>query len=113
MEQFEERRKDWSIPSKDLYDMIQELKGVVYNLTLGLQETNNNIKRYNGLKDQIAEVQEGHLAILANCKTKNKEWDDYISTKRGKQMTGEGIIKWSGWIIMILMTLFNVYKIFN
>lgn len=78
--------KDW-YNNKELYEMIQGLKEDFQDFRSDLKTTREVIKKYNGLRSDLAEVIQ---------KVKSIE-----ERSAGRNQVLEIILKWGGWIVAI------------
>ncbi len=101
----EERRDQW-YSNRDIYEMVQALR-------VDLQQTRTDLKQYNNLREQLADVQLGQKAVVDNCKLRSQLIDGHLQEQKGKHAVGEGIVKWSGWAVTLVMALANLYLILS
>jgi hypothetical protein len=82
----EERERDW-YGNKELFEMIQGLKG-------DLQETRTAVQRYNNIRKELNNVML-RVAVIEN----EKETKDKI---------GKAVRDWGGWIVAILSLVITI-----
>lgn len=75
--------KQW-YTNKDLFELINELK-------LDLQETRQMIRQYNGLREELADVE--------------KRLSDMESRAKGRNSVGKAIREWGGWVFALITLL--------
>jgi hypothetical protein len=82
--------------NKDLFEMVQSLRGEMQSTRAELQETRIVVKQYNDLRKQLAGCQKDILEIRQQAAGGSKVWD--------------GIRLWGGWIVAILAFFYTLYK---
>lgn len=75
--------KQW-YTNRDLFELINELK-------LDLQETRQMIRQYNGLREELADVE--------------KRLSDMESRAKGRNSVGKAIREWGGWVFALITLL--------
>lgn len=75
--------------NKDLYQMIDELKGRI-------NETANLLKQYNGLVPRMAKLEEA-LTKLATAQS------ECIQRQQGRYDAGKMVREWGGWIFAVVL----------
>lgn len=87
--------------NKQLFEMIQGLKGVVTSLSTEIQLTTNEmrqtreiISKYNGLREEIS-----------HCKQQISKMQN---TAAGRKDVGKSIREWGGWILAVLVFITNL-----
>lgn len=74
--------------NKELYEQLNAMQGDFKDLRFEMRETRNTIKKYNGLREELGNVQ--------------KELRDMKSKSAGRKSVGDGIQKWGGWIFGLI-----------
>ena len=139
--------------NKQLFEMFTkqftELQKQQNDLLLGLELTRHDLRKYNGLHQQLAEMQkqlvqaqqdildiredyiydttnpEGPLNLLSKKLSKetevlhalvdkiDKKLDRYEILMKSRVSVGNRIIKWSGWIMSIILFFITLYTTFS
>ncbi len=79
--------------NKEIYDMIQELDKSINSMC---NEVKNELKTINKVKSKMGE-------LLERVEELEKDRDKILFEGSGKNLVGDAIIKWGGWIISLLM----------
>jgi ferric-dicitrate binding protein FerR (iron transport regulator) len=94
--------KEW-YSNKELFEFIQELKTEFKTeselLKAEMQQTREAIRRYNGLREELAQVKSDVESLKAEA--------------RGRSQVGRAVREWGGWIAALLMVLATFWKVFN
>lgn len=139
--------------NKQLFEMFTkqftELQKQQNDLLLGLELTRHDLRKYNGLHQQLAEMQkqlvqaqqdildiredyiydttnpESPLNLLSKKLSKetealralvdkiDKKLDRYEILMKSRASVGNKIIKWSGWIMSIILFFITLYTTFS
>lgn len=75
----EERAGEW-YTNRDLFEMIQSLRGEMTALSAELARTTEAVRRYNGLRERL---------------------DALEARAAGAASVGRGIREWGGWLVAI------------
>jgi hypothetical protein len=76
--------------NKDLFEMMQGLKAE-------LAQTRADIKQYNNLRAQLADLQ-----------TRSVQWDAHLSAQVGTSKVADAIRQWGGWFVAIAALVVNI-----
>jgi len=82
--------------NKDLFEMVQSLRGEMQSTRAELQETRIVVRQYNDLRKQLVGCQRDILEIRQQAAGRSKVWD--------------GIRLWGGWIVALLAFVLNLIK---
>lgn len=77
--------------NKDLFEQIMGLRS-------DLEETRSMIKEYNGLREEVHNIE--------------KRFVEHEAVSKGKSKVAQGIKEWGGWIVAILALAVNIIKLF-
>lgn len=83
--------------NKELYEMVQGLKGEMKSMSQELKATREIVSRYNGLRQQIEE-----------CARKIMEMENKAA---GRSSVGQAIREWGGWLVGIVSLVVALYKV--
>lgn len=84
--------------NKELFEQILDMKNDMQRLSAELNRTTETIKKYNGLREELAEVKK----TIAEMQAKEAE----------RHSVGKSIRDWGGWIIAIITLGLNFIKSF-
>nr|PZN07025.1 MAG: hypothetical protein DIU64_13015 [Caldicoprobacter oshimai] len=90
--------KEWYTP-KELFEQINSLKIDFQELRAEMRETRETIKKYNGLREELYNLQ----CQLLEMKT----------SSMSKSLVARGIREWGGWIVAILALIVNFVKLWR
>lgn len=77
--------------NKDLFEQIMGLRSE-------LEETRSMIKEYNGLREEVHNIE--------------KRFIEHEAVGKGKSKVAQGIKEWGGWIVAIVALAVNIIKLF-
>lgn len=122
--------------NKQLFEMFMkkfdEIQLQQNKLLLDLELTRKDLRQYNDLRSQLAEVQRNCIYEVNNpdsplnklaqrlteetssIKKSIADLDKKIESKelisKGRESVGNSIIKWSGWIISVILFVITLYR---
>lgn len=82
--------------NKALFEMIQELKKNVIELSSELKTTRDIIMKYNGLRKEIDK-----------CSAKIEAMENQA---KGKKIFGADIREWTGWLVAMVLFVLTLVK---
>lgn len=80
--------------NKELFEQINSMRGEFRDFQKELEDTRKAIKKYNGLREEIGQMQK-QLATLQ-------------AERQGRFSVWEGIRQWGGWIVGIAALLWTI-----
>jgi len=83
-------REQW-YTNKELFELINELQKDFQDLRSEMRQTREVIKKYNGLREELGQVRQ--------------EIDRIKAKTRGKQIVGDAIRNWGGWLFALITLL--------
>lgn len=90
-----EKEKDKFYSNREIYEMLMAEKDERLKLSEELKLTRQYIQKYNGLREEIYK-QGLRINELEGKQISNQ------SQKSGQLAVGDAIIKWSGWVGMLI-----------
>jgi (p)ppGpp synthase/HD superfamily hydrolase len=129
--------------NKQLFEMFMkkfdEVQVQQNKLLLDLELTRKELRQYNDLRAQLAEVQKMQIETRNNCiyevnnpdsplnrlaqrlteetsgiKKSIEELDKKVGSKemisKGRESVGNGIIKWGGWLMSVILFAITLYR---
>ena len=91
-------QKEW-YSNKELHENQQEQRRMFENLAQKLDRTIEVIEKYNGLREDIMNI-EGRV--------------DKIEVKdQSKSEIGDNIRRWGGWIFSLIMVIINLFLLYH
>jgi uncharacterized protein YydD (DUF2326 family) len=91
-------REQW-YTNKELFEHILTIRDDMKELSVEMKETRETIKKYNGLREKINELENEVIEIKAKT--------------IGKSAVFRGIREWGGWVIAIISLLLTFYRTIN
>ena len=120
-------------------EKIESLQGQQNKLILDLELTRKDLRQYNNLRGQLQALHERQDSMEARCvydmtnpdspiNKLSQKVDDSLSDvktsvdkisewmiaheeqSRGRKSVGDGIVRWSGWIISVILFAITLYR---
>lgn len=74
--------------NKDLFEQISGMQSEFHSLRTDMKETRHMIRQYNGLREEIANI--------------DRKVNDMQARARGRSSVGKAIREWGGWLIAVV-----------
>lgn len=110
--------------NKDLLELINQTRIEFKDLQSELKQTRYEIRKYNGLREDLHEMRIEVERLKERSKSEEKKKPDenpfnvdeirleierMKALSKGKATVGKGIREWGGWIVAILSLLWTIY----
>lgn len=98
--------------NKELFEQLNDMRIDFRDLRAEMKETRLMMKQYNGLREQIIDIDEKVEATVRQVNDTEKNLENLKATEKGKAKAFDSIIKYGGWIISILMFVAYIFNYF-
>lgn len=66
-----------AVTQKEFYEVIQELRNEIHQVTVAMTKTNTLIRDYNGLREKI-NLHDDRIQVIEDHKSNKKEYREYL-----------------------------------
>jgi len=82
--------------NKELFEQIMKMRDEIISLRSEMKETRDIIRKYNGLREELYNIE--------------SEIEKLKAAESGKTTVLDAIREWGGWIVAILMLIVNIIQ---